>query len=218
MGQIFHPSTNTIARVSIFGGGFIAAGVLLLVLALNRSTYVTQAKDAREQPIPFSHKHHVEGLGIDCRYCHTAADVSSSAGIPSTKTCMTCHSIIWKDAEMLEPVRESYRTDKPIEWTRVHDLPDYAYFNHSIHVKKGIGCTTCHGPVDQMPLMWKENSLWMEWCLQCHRAPEKFIRPADKVWDWTWKPGPDHAELGRQLVDQYKINVKQLENCSVCHR
>jgi hypothetical protein len=115
-------------------------------------------------------------------------------------------------------VRESYRTDKPIEWTRVHDLPDYAYFNHSIHVKKGIGCTTCHGPVDQMPLMWKENSLWMEWCLQCHRAPEKFIRPRDKVWDWKWKPGPDHAELGRQLVDQYKVNVKQLENCSVCHR
>ncbi len=196
----------------------MAAGVLLIILALNRSSYVTQAMDVREQPIPFSHKHHVEGLGIDCRYCHTAADVSSSAGIPATKTCMTCHSIVWKDAEMLEPVRESYRTDTPIQWTRVHDLPDYAYFNHSVHLSKGIGCTTCHGQVDQMPLMWKQNSLWMEWCLQCHRAPEKFIRPREEVWNWKWQPGPDHAALGRELVQQYNVNVKQLENCSVCHR
>lgn len=218
MAQIFHPSTNTIARVSIFGGLFVALGSLWLIAAINRSPYVNEVNVVREQPIPFSHKHHVEGLGIDCRYCHTAAEHSSSAGIPSTKTCYTCHSVVWKDAEMLLPVRESFQNDTPIEWTRVHDLPDYSYFNHSIHVAKGIGCTTCHGPVDQMPLMWKHNSLQMEWCLECHRAPEKFIRPREQVWNWQWQPGADHEELGRQLVEQYGINVKQLENCSICHR
>ena len=218
MAQIFHPSTNTIARVSIFGALFLIVGALFLVAAINRSPYVTDALVVRDQPVPFSHKHHVEGLGIDCRYCHTLAETSSSAGMPSTKTCMTCHSMIWKDAEMLAPVRESYRTNRSIEWTRVHDLPDYAYFDHSIHVKQGIGCTTCHGQVDQMPLMWKEKSLQMEWCLDCHRAPEKYIRPRDEVFNWNWRPAVDQETIGRQLVDRHGIQLDQLQNCSICHR
>ena len=133
----------------------------------------------REQPIPFSHAHHVGGLGIDCRYCHTSVETSSFAGIPPTKTCMNCHSQIWSTSPTLEPVRESFRTGVSIQWTRVNDLPDYVYFNHSIHVNKGIGCESCHGRVDRMPLTWQENSLQMDWCLDCHRDPGKHIRPRD---------------------------------------
>lgn len=218
MAQIFHPSSNTISRVSIFGGVFILAGVVWLWVTFLRSAYVTQVGVAREQPIPFSHEHHVSGLGIDCRYCHTSVEESSFAGLPPTETCMTCHSQIWADSPVLEPIRASFRTDRSIEWVRVHNLPDFVYFNHSIHVNKGIGCESCHGRVDQMPLVWKTESLQMEWCLECHRAPEKFIRPREEVFTMGWQPPEDQLILGRRLVAEYHINVKQLTNCSVCHR
>src|SRR5438876_10304897 len=175
MTQIFHPSTNTFAKVTIFGAIFIVAGLTNLVLAWVRSPYYTEAGVAREQPVPFSHKHHVSGLGIDCRYCHTTVETSGFAGIPPTKTCMNCHSQIWTGAPMLEPVRESFRTGKSLVWNRVNDLPDFVYFNHSIHINKGVGCNTCHGPVDRMPLMYNFASLQMEWCLDCHRAAEKYL-------------------------------------------
>jgi hypothetical protein len=216
MAQIFHPSFNTFSKLSIVFGNVLGVAVLLGILQIGRSPYVTRAQETREQPVPFSHKHHVSGLGIDCRYCHTSVETSAFAGIPPTKTCMTCHSQIWADSPMLEPVRDSYRTDESIEWLRLHDLADFAYFNHSIHVKKGVGCDTCHGPVNEMPLMWKEETLQMEWCLECHREPEQFVRPREEVFNYEWVPPTDQLTLGRELVEKY--DIQRLDNCSVCHR
>lgn len=218
MSQIFHPSANPFSKASIFGAVFVLAGLLTLLAFLVRSPYFTDVDVVRNQPVPFSHKHHVDGLGIDCRYCHTSVEDSSFAGIPPTKTCMTCHSQVWTDAPVLEPVRQSWQTGQPIEWTRVHDLPDFVYFNHSIHVSKGIGCETCHGRVDQMPLMWKEKSLQMQWCLDCHRKPEKFIRPQNEVFTMGYEPSQPQSVMGPQLVDQYHIPTQRLEDCYVCHR
>ena len=216
MAQIFHRSTNTISRVSVFGGiGFIVVLVATLA-AINRSSYVTEVGVARSQPVQFSHKHHVSDDGIDCRYCHTSVEESSFAGIPSTKICMNCHTQIWAESPILEPVRESFRTGKSLEWTRVHNLPGFVYFDHSIHVHKGVGCTTCHGRVDQMPLMWRENTLYMEWCLECHRNPERFVRPREQVFNMDWQPPADQIALGQKLVQEYKI--ESLTSCSVCHR
>ncbi len=216
MAQIFHPSTNTISKVSIFGAVFFAGGLLFVINGVNRSSYVTQVGVARDQPVPFSHKHHVGGLGIDCRYCHTSVETSAFAGLPATEVCMSCHSQIWADSPMLEPVRASFRSGRSIEWVRVHDLPDFAYFNHSIHLRKGVGCVSCHGRVDQMPLMWRENTLHMEWCLDCHRAPEKYVRPRDQVFNMSWQPAEPQAALGARLVKEYNIQKKL--DCWVCHR
>jgi hypothetical protein len=216
MAQLFHPSTNTLAKVSILGALIIAGGLGAAITGISRSPYVTRSQDAREQPVPFSHKLHVSGLGLDCRYCHTSVETSAFAGIPPTKTCMTCHSQIWVDSPMLEPVRESFRTNSSLEWTRVHDVPDFVYFNHSIHVKKGVGCDTCHGPIDQMPLTWKEETLQMEWCLECHRAPEEFVRPREEVFNYEYVPPADQLTLGRELVEKY--DIQKLDNCSICHR
>src|SRR3954465_3931618 len=186
MPQIFHHSTNFLARLSIFGAIFILLAVLWVVATINRSSWNTGAFTEREQPVQFSHKHHAGDDGIDCRYCHTSVETSASAGLPPTQTCMNCHSQIWADSPYLEPVRESWRTGRPIQWTRVHDLPDYAYFNHSIHVAKGVGCSPCHGRIDEMPLVYQASSLQMEWCLQCHRNPEKFVRPKEEVFNMKW--------------------------------
>jgi hypothetical protein len=216
MAQIFHPSTNTLSRLSIFGVVFVLAALLWLLAAIERSPYLTQADVVRQQPVPFSHKHHVNGLGIDCRYCHTTVEESAFAGIPSTKICMTCHTQIWADSPMLEPVRASFRTDTSIPWTRVNDLPDFVYFDHSIHVNKGIGCVTCHGRVDQMPLTWRAHPLTMEWCLECHRAPERFVRPQAQVFRMDWEPPLHSMPLGQQLVREYHIQPGT--SCSTCHR
>jgi hypothetical protein len=171
---------------------------------------------AKDQPVPFSHKHHVGELGLDCRYCHTAVENSSAAGMPPTQTCMTCHSQIWVNSPMLEPVRASYRDDKSIEWIRVNAVPDFVYFNHSIHVNKGIGCVTCHGPVGDMPLTWRANTLQMGWCLDCHRAPEKYVRPREQVFNIHYQAPENQEEVGRKLVKEYRI--QSLTNCSTCHR
>ncbi len=216
MSQIFHRSANTIARVSIFGAIFIIAGLLGLADMINRSPWVTQANVAREQPIQFSHERHVAGNGIDCRYCHTSVEDSSFAGIPPTKTCMNCHSQIFANSPFLEPVRASFRTGRSIEWTRVHDLPDFVYFNHSIHLNKGVGCTTCHGPVDRMPLMRQQASLQMEWCVNCHRHPEDYVRPRDQVFSVSYQAPADQAALGKRLVADY--HIQKLTSCSTCHR
>lgn len=220
MAQIFHPSMNTISKVTIFGAVFFLAGLGALWGLFIRSPYITQASEIKPQPVPFSHKHHVSGLGIDCRYCHTAVEKSASAGIPPTKTCMTCHSQIWTNADLLEPVRESFRTDKPIPWIRVHDLPEFAYFNHSIHVAKGVGCSTCHGRVQDMALTWQHSDLTMEWCLDCHRQPEKYVRPKDRVFDMNWTPPANQLEEGAKLVQEYKINTvaQRMSDCYICHR
>jgi hypothetical protein len=216
MSQIFHRSANTISRVSIFGAVFVIAGLLVLFAAVNRSPWVTEARVAREQPIQFSHERHVAGNGIDCRYCHTSVEESAFAGIPPTKTCLNCHAQIFANSPFLQPVRTSFTTNQPLHWTRVHDLPDFAYFNHSIHVKKGVGCTTCHGQVDRMPLMWQENSLQMEWCLDCHRNPERYVRPRDQVFSVSYQPPSNQLELGQRLVAEYQI--QKLTSCSTCHR
>jgi hypothetical protein len=218
MAQIFHPSTNTISKVSIFGAVFLIAGLLWLLAELNRSAYVTEVNVVRPQPVPFSHKHHVSGLGIDCRYCHTSVEQSAFAGIPSTNTCMNCHSQIWTNSPMLEPVRESYRTGQPLRWTRVHNLAEFAYFDHSIHVSKGVGCSTCHGRVDQMPLAWQEESLLMEWCLECHRNPEQYLRPREEVFNMAWTAPANQTELGLGLIRKYNVRTQQLTDCSICHR
>ena len=218
MPQIFHRSANTIARVSIFGALFFVAGLLGLFDEVNRSPWVPGARVAREQPIQFSHERPVGGNGIDCRYCHTSVEDSSFAGIPPTKTCMNCHSQIFANSPFLEPVRASFRTGASIQWTRVDDLPDFAYFNHSIHVHKGIGCTTCHGQVDRMPLIWQDKSLQMEWCLECHRSPADHVRPREDVFDMDWQPPPDQAERGKELVDKYHIrDTKEITSLSLIH-
>ena len=216
MSQIFHRSANTLSRVSIFGAFFIVAGLLGLFDEINRSPWATEARVAREQPIQFSHERHVAGNGIDCRYCHTSVEDSPFAGIPPTRTCMNCHSQIFSTSPFLELVRQSFRSDQSIQWTRVHDLPDFVYFNHSIHLHKGIGCTTCHGQVDRMPLMWQEKSLQMEWCIDCHRNPERYVRPRDQVFSVSYQPPSNQPELGARLVAEYQI--QKLTSCSTCHR
>jgi hypothetical protein len=216
MAQIFHRSTNTFSKVSIFGAVFFIAFLGWLFSAFSRSSWATQAGVAREQPIPFSHAHHVGDVGLDCRYCHTSVETSGFANIPPTKTCMNCHSQIWRTSPTLEPVRESFRTDRSIPWTRVHDLPDFAYFNHSIHISKGVGCETCHGRIDKMPLTYQKASLQMEWCLDCHRHPEQYVRPREAVFQMDYEPPADQETLGRQLMKEYKI--QSLTSCSTCHR
>ena len=219
MTQIFHPSTNTISRVSIFGALFFLVGLLIVVYMIFRSPYVTGVNVVLDQPVPFSHEHHVSALGLDCRYCHTSVEKSSFAGIPPTETCMTCHSQIWTDSPMLEPVRTSMRTNTPIRWNRVHDLPDYVFFNHSIHVQKGVGCVSCHGRVDQMPMTWKAEPMTMEWCLSCHRNPAPHLRPRAAVFLAEWNPRSSESDVtGHGLIEQHHIEVEQLTNCSICHR
>lgn len=216
MPQIFRPAMNTVARSTL--GGLVLVVVLGFTVSgvVYRSPWVTRESDVVEQPVPFSHEHHVGGLGLDCRYCHTSVTESSTAGFPPTETCMRCHRLIWNDAPMLAPVRESFATGKPIRWRRVHDLPDFVYFDHSIHVAKGIGCVTCHGRVDRMPLTRQVVSLGMQWCLDCHRHPEEYVRPKERVFDLDWKPDEDQEVLGRRLVKEYDIRSRT--SCSMCHR
>jgi Cytochrome c7 and related cytochrome c len=230
--QIFHRSTNTISRATIYGAIFVVAALFWAAAEIQRSPYVTYAGVARPQPAPFSHQHHVAALGIDCRYCHTSVENSDFAGIPPTKTCMNCHSQIWTGAPMLEPVRESFRSGKSLVWNRVNDLPDFVYFDHSIHITKGVGCNTCHGPVDRMPLMYNYASLQMEWCLECHRAPEKNLRPRDQVFNMRYEQPSsdkplvldgrtytDQLSLGKDLVKKYRLRtVADITSCSTCHR
>jgi hypothetical protein len=216
MPQIFRRSANTLSKVSLFGVLSLVGGLILLAMVLGRSAYVTRANEYIEQPIQFSHLHHVTDDGIDCRYCHTSVETSPFAGIPPTKTCMNCHSQLFATEPILEPVRASFRDDKPLHWVRVHDLPDFVYFNHSIHVKKGMGCETCHGRVDQMPLMQQVNTLQMEWCLNCHRNPENYVRPRSEITTMGYRPPVPQSVIGPQLVKEYGIN--SLTSCSVCHR
>jgi hypothetical protein len=209
MRQFFHPAANTVAKVSIVG---LALGAGLLYFGLYQtynSSYRTGRDVAVEQKVPFSHFHHVKGLGIDCRYCHTSVEEGPFAGIPPTKTCFGCHQQIWKDAPMLEPVRASYKTGKPLVWARVHNLGDFVYFNHQIHVAKGIGCASCHGRVDEMPLMRQKETLFMQWCLDCHRDPSAHVRPKDQIFNMDWEPPADY--------DPGKV-APAPTNCSTCHR
>jgi hypothetical protein len=216
MAQIFQPQLRLVIQL-VLVALLLALTVLAVIWRLNMEPR-PGIEMAVEQVVPFSHKHHVGDDGLDCRYCHTTVETSRFAGIPATSTCLTCHSQLFRDAPVLAPVFASLRDDRPLAWTRVHQLPDFVYFDHSIHVAKGVGCTTCHGPVERMPLTWRVAPLTMQWCLECHRAPEKFVRPRERVFDTTWQPGEDQVAQGKKLVDAYHIRTGQLTDCSVCHR
>ncbi len=219
MAQIFSRKANVYSRVTLVGIVIFVCGGGWATSTIYWSPWTTSVDIPFQQPVPFSHKHHVSDDGIDCRYCHTSVEKSSFAGLPPTETCMTCHSQIWTDSPMLMPVRASFATNTPLQWNRVHDLPGYVYFNHSIHIAKGIGCSTCHGRVDQMPLTRKTETLYMKWCLECHRNPAKYIRPRDKIYDMTWRPAENRHGEGKKLVAEYNVDTSgRLENCSTCHR
>ena len=219
MAQLFHRSANNVAKASIAMAVILAGVAGFVYMNIARSSYLTGRYLERQQPVQFSHKHHVGDDGIDCRYCHTAVETSSSAGMPPTQTCMNCHSQIWSDSPYLEPVRASFRENKPIEWTKVHDLPEYVYFNHSIHVSKGVGCSSCHGDVANMPAVYQENTLQMEWCVACHREPEKNLRPKAEIFNTKWDINNLSDDERLKLKEDYKIRSKQLmTSCSMCHR
>ena len=214
--QVFHRSTNVISRFTIFGGLFLLGALTFGLATVNRSSWVTRQGIAREQPVQFSHMHHAGELGIDCRYCHTTVERLAYAGMPPTQTCMNCHSQIWRDSPVLEPVRSSWRTGESLQWIKVYDLPGYVYFNHSIHVAKGVGCATCHGDVTKMNVLWQAPSLQMEWCLDCHRHPARYVRPREHVFDMKWQPPTEQLALGLQLIADYDIRPRT--DCSACHR
>jgi hypothetical protein len=218
MAQLFKKRANALARLTLIAVPLFVIGIAVTLFAFARSDFWTRVDAPVEQPVPFSHQHHVGGLGIDCRYCHTSVENSSFAGIPPTETCMTCHSQVWKDAPVLQPVRESWQTGAPIKWVRVHDLPDYAYFDHSIHVNKGVACATCHGQVNEMPLTWKTKELYMRWCLECHRDPARFIRPTDQVFNMTYTEPQNQRALGQRLLATNHVQTQGLTDCYTCHR
>lgn len=217
MSAPFPRSADLAARVFLFGALAAVIAFSLLVWMWPRSDVARRVDWIVSQPVPFSHEHHVSGLGLDCRFCHASVEVSDNAGMPPTHTCMTCHSEIWTNAEMLAPVRDSLAQNLPMRWNRVTDLPDYVYFSHRIHVAKGVGCASCHGDVARMPLMSKAKSLTMGFCLDCHRDPAPQLRPKDKIFDTGWKreagdPSPQALAAANHLTR------RALTDCSICHR
>jgi hypothetical protein len=219
MSQIFPRSANATARMSLAAVLGVALILGWVVFTLMRSSWVTKQHEYVEQPLQFSHAHHVGGVGLDCRYCHTSVENSAFAGIPPTKTCMNCHSQLWTNAQILEPVRASFRDNKNLNWIRVNDLPDFVYFNHQIHIKQGVGCVTCHGQVDKMPLVYQAQSLLMEWCLDCHRAPEKYLRPREEVFNMAYEAPSNQLEVGLRLKQEYHVaSIEHMTSCSICHR
>jgi hypothetical protein len=219
MPQTFPRSVSTLAKVGFIGAPLAVAFSLWACLVYTRSSYGTNQHTIRVQPVPFSHEHHVGVLGIDCRYCHTSVEHAPNAGIPPTKTCMNCHSQIWVGSDVLEPVRASYASGESLRWHRIYNLPGFVYFDHSIHVHKGVGCTSCHGRIDEMPFTYQSPSLLMEWCLDCHRQPERHLRPVEEVFNVKWQAPPDQLERGRELAKEYELrDTRFLTSCSVCHR
>jgi hypothetical protein len=215
MSQIFPPSFGLYAKLAVLA-------VLLLAVSASFAwrgavTDPHRLGEPVDQPIPFSHKHHVDDDGIDCRFCHASVETSAFAGMPSIATCMTCHSQLYTDAPMLQPLLDSWKRGVPLQWNRVYQLPDFVYFNHSIHVAKGVGCVSCHGRIDRMPLTERAAPLSMVWCLDCHRQPQRFLRPRDEVFDLAWQPR-DQRRLGMDLMRRYRIDAGRMTDCSLCHR
>lgn len=216
MPQVFKPSSNSIAKIAVMSIAAFPFVAGLGLAVMSRSPMNTKVEVPRNQPVPFSHQHHAWELGIDCRYCHVGVEKSAFAGVPGSETCMSCHSQIWTNSPLLEPVRKSYETGTPIRWVRVNKLPEFVFFNHSIHITRGINCNTCHGPVEDMPITYKGNSFQMAWCLDCHRAPEKFLSrnedpndpkmatmsPRDQVFHTYWKlqSGKDLSARDKELM------------------
>lgn len=217
MPQIFPRRANSLVSAMLWGGIVGLIALVIVAVTLGSSAHDTGVNSIPEQPVPFSHDHHVGGLGIDCQYCHTSVEQSDFAGLPPTATCMTCHSQLWTNAEMLAPVRESLQRDEPIQWVRVHDLPDFTYFSHRAHVNNGVGCESCHGRVDEMPITTQREPLTMQWCLSCHRDPEPNLRPENRITAMGYDPAGDGIP-GHELLEQYGIRKDNLTECSTCHR
>ncbi|MEC9483609.1 MAG: cytochrome c3 family protein [Halomonas sp.] len=217
MPQIFPRRANALTNLWLWMAAIAIVGVVALAITIGSSAHDTGTYSTPEQPVPFSHEHHVSGLGIDCQYCHTSVEKSDFAGLPPTYTCMTCHSQLWTNAEMLEPVRQSLKRDEPIHWYRVHDLADYAYFSHRAHVNNGVGCESCHGRVDEMPITSQREPLTMQWCLSCHRNPAPNLRPPDKITAMGYDPASDGIP-GHELMERYAIRTDNLTECVTCHR
>ena len=215
MSVLFKPWTNTAFRVVLFCLAAGAATFLGSLMVYARSPLGTSQQEPVEQPVQFDHRHHVADEGIDCRYCHATVERSPSAGIPPTATCLGCHSQIWNKSPLLDPVRKSFFTNRPIPWVRVHKLPDFVYFNHSIHVAKGVGCATCHGRVDEMAAVEQVHTLGMGWCLECHREPEKYLRPREEITSMTYQPS-SVPEIQEALARQYEVHART--SCTTCHR
>lgn len=210
MGQVFPPGANWLVKWTLVGGITTVALVVGVASALYWSPVVTNVNVAKEQPIPFSHQRHVQGNGLDCRYCHTNVETGNFAGIPATETCMTCHSQILTDTDIFAPVHESWNTGKPLEWVRLNDLPDFVYFNHSIHINKGIGCNHCHSnpvnKIEEMRLTAKAQRFNMSWCLDCHENPAKYIRPQSEVFNMAWNIRDDKSDTLKFMLkhaDEY---------------
>jgi hypothetical protein len=221
MAQIFTASADTRLRAGLLLVLALLVGASLFAGGFVNSSYVTLVGWTQHQPVPFSHQHHVGGLGIDCRYCHATVEVSSEAGMPPTHTCMTCHSQLWTGAPVLAPVRQSLATGEPLRWQRVAKVPDYVFFRHSIHIQRGVPCVTCHGRVDEMPLLYRAKAFQMRWCLDCHRNPAPLLRPPEMVtrMDWSaWDKEAEHKDYGRLMMKAYGIDPKRLDFCTVCHR
>jgi hypothetical protein len=215
MSQIFSRNFGLYAKLAVIGVFVAFVGACFAWRAVVTDPH--RLEEPVNQPVPFSHKHHVDDDGIDCRFCHASVETSAFAGMPPIATCMTCHSQLFSDAPMLKPVRDSWKSGVPLQWNRVYQLPDFVYFNHSIHIAKGVGCVSCHGRIDQMPLTRRVASLSMAWCLDCHRDPQKYLRPRDEVFDLAWQP-KHQQQLGEQLVREYRIDTRRMTECSLCHR
>ncbi len=219
MPPIFPPRSNVFARVSILVVLILLVVITVFLILWLHSSKFNQVGVTVGQPVPFPHSFHVGVVGLNCRYCHDSVDKSGFADLPPTETCMSCHSQIALQSPLLIPIRESWKTGQPVVWSRVNRLPDYVYFDHSIHINKGVGCETCHGRVDQMTTDVKANTFFMSWCLDCHRNPAQYLRPLDKITTMGYKPAGDQAVIGAQLMKQYNIlPPTQLINCSICHR
>lgn len=220
MPQVFPKASNKVARYGILGGVVFLAALLTFIALFNRSSFATEVGVPIEQPVSFQHTLHVGELGISCLYCHHSVQESAVANIPETHVCMSCHSQIATASPALEPVRQSYADNIPIQWNKVHNLADFVYFNHSIHVNKGVACINCHGRTAEMDVVYKARNMSMTWCLDCHRQPEQYLRPREEVLNQDYVPPPPEEQLalGRALIDDYHINVNKLTNCSTCHR
>jgi hypothetical protein len=216
MAALFPRWSNTAVKVLVIAalGGGAAAVVAPMIWV--RTPWVRHQNEPIDQPLQFDHRHHTQDDGIHCVYCHTSVYRAASAGIPSTDKCMGCHSQIWSRSPMLDPLRRAYFSGMPVPWNRVHDLPDFVYFNHSIHVNKGVGCSTCHGRVDSMAQVYQVAPLTMGWCLSCHRAPEAHLRPPSRITDMRFQPGDQPESRRAELAAE--LGVVSNQDCSACHR
>ena len=216
MAALFPPWANAAARATLVACAVVGTGVPLGLMAWVRTPNATRQYAPVSQPVPFDHRLHVTGFGIDCRYCHSAVERSATAGIPATSMCVPCHTESWMRSPQLAPVRQSMATGQPIPWNRVHALPDFVYFDHSAHVTKGVGCETCHGRVDRMAQVYQAAPLTMQWCVSCHRDPAPHLRPDSAITAMGWRGGEAEPALGRRLAATYR--VRSLTNCTTCHR